>query len=122
MYRGANPAYTADELEYQLTATKARVLIAHPGSLPVALVAARASGIPPERVVVFNPVGDAKNAKLTVDALIEEGLAHPQAFVEPRLAPGGGKKKLAFLSFSSGTTGRPKVSSLPKQSSIPWSS
>ena len=46
---------------------------------------------------------------VTVEDLIEEGLVQRQAFSERKLAPGEGKKKLAFLSFSSGTTGRPKV-------------
>lgn len=104
---GANPAYTAEELEYQLTATKARVLLSHPGSLQVALVAARAAGLTPDRVIVFDSVQGAKN--VTVEALIQEGLSQRQAFTERQLAPGEGKKKLAFLSFSSGTTGRPKV-------------
>ncbi|OJT02330.1 4-coumarate--CoA ligase-like 7 [Trametes pubescens] len=104
---GANPAYTADELLYQLTATKARVLIAHPGSLPVALEAARGARIPLDRVVVFDAVHGASNT--TVHELIAEGLEHTQQFVERRLQPGEGKRKLAFLSFSSGTTGRPKT-------------
>ena len=106
-HSGANPAYTADELEYQLGVTKARVLLSHPGSLPVALAAAKKAGVPSERVIVFDAVEGANNT--TVHTLIEEGLAQPQQFVERRLAPGEGKKKLAFLSFSSGTTGRPKV-------------
>ena len=105
--RGANPAYTAEELEYQLGATKARVLISHPGSLPIALEAAQKAGIAHDRVVVFDETPGVKN--VTLDALIKEGLSQPQAFVEPRLAPGEGRTKLAFLSFSSGTTGRPKV-------------
>ena len=104
---GANPAYTAEELEYQLGATKARVLISHAGSLSVALAAAQKAGIPHDRVVLFDEIQGTTN--VTVDTLVEEGLAQPQAFVERRLAPGEGKKKLAFLSFSSGTTGRPKV-------------
>ena len=90
--------------------TKARVLLSHPGSLPVALAAAQKAGIPHDRVVVLDPVPGAQNVSL--QELIDEGLAQPQAFVEPRLAPGEGKTKLAFLSFSSGTTGRPKVSGL----------
>ncbi|RDX52610.1 amp dependent CoA ligase [Lentinus brumalis] len=108
---GANPAYTAEELEYQLSATKARVLITHPGSLSVALAAAKKAGIPPERVVVFDAAEGANNT--TIHELVEEGLAQPQRYVERRLAPGEGKKKLAFLSFSSGTTGRPKAVMIP---------
>ena len=50
---------------------------------------------------------------VTVQYLIERGLsdlniAGPK-FVERHLKPGEGKTKLAFLSFSSGTTGNPKV-------------
>lgn len=104
---GANPAYTAEELEYQLKAAKARILISHAASLPVALVAAQKARIPHDHVIVFDEVSGARN--VTLHTLVEEGLAQPQAFVERRLAPGEGKKKLAFLSFSSGTTGRPKV-------------
>lgn len=104
---GANPAYTAEELEYQLGATKARILISHAGSLPVALEAAQKAGVPHDRVVVFDEVPGVMN--VTLHTLVEEGLAQPQAFVERRLAPGEGRRKLAFLSFSSGTTGRPKV-------------
>ncbi|CDO75537.1 hypothetical protein BN946_scf184776.g3 [Trametes cinnabarina] len=113
---GANPAYTAEELVYQLTTTRARVLISHPGSLPVALEAAKGGGLPADRVVVFDPVPGASN--LTVHELIAQGLEHTQQFVEPRLKPGEGKRKLAFLSFSSGTTGRPKAVMIPHYSLI----
>ncbi|KAI0634243.1 amp dependent CoA ligase [Trametes polyzona] len=113
---GANPAYTAEELLYQLSATKARILISHPGSLPIALEAARGAGIPADRVIVFDNVPGANI--VTVDKLVEEGLEHTQQFVERRLQPGEGRRKLAFLSFSSGTTGRPKAVMIPHQSVI----
>ena len=82
-------------------------LVAHSTSLPIALVAAKKAGVPNVRVVVFDAVEGVNLT--TVDALVEEGLPQPQQFVERQLAPAEGKKKLAFLSFSSGTTGRPKV-------------
>ncbi|KAH9903423.1 amp dependent CoA ligase [Cubamyces lactineus] len=116
---GANPTYTADELTYQLSATKARILIAHPASLPVALEAARAAGIAADRVVLFNDaglereLGPAARGHVTVEQLVAEGLERTQQFVERRLGPGEGKRKLAFLSFSSGTTGRPKAVMIP---------
>lgn len=51
---------------------------------------------------------------VTVQHLIERGLgelnANGPAFIERRLAKGEAKTKVAFLSFSSGTTGKPKVS------------
>ncbi|KAI0325517.1 amp dependent CoA ligase [Cubamyces sp. BRFM 1775] len=113
---GANPAYTADELVYQLTTTKARVLVAHPGSLPTALEAAHKAGLPANRVVVFESVPGANNT--TAEELVVQGLEHTQQFVERRLRPGEGKRKLAFLSFSSGTTGRPKAVMIPHHSMI----
>ena len=45
--------------------------------------------------------------------LIALGRASKPNFVERKLAPGEGRTKLAFLSFSSGTTGRPKVRAQP---------
>lgn len=47
----------------------------------------------------------------TVEELVQEGLSLPlpPAFVEKRLTQGENQRKIAFLSFSSGTTGKPKV-------------
>ncbi|EIW81328.1 amp dependent CoA ligase [Coniophora puteana RWD-64-598 SS2] len=103
----ANPGYSANELLYQLEVAKASVIITHQASVNVALEAARRSGLPAERVVLF---GNAPLLQLvTVDALVDEGLAHPPGFVERRLRRGEAKQKLAFLNFSSGTTGKPKA-------------
>ncbi|KZT08184.1 amp dependent CoA ligase [Laetiporus sulphureus 93-53] len=104
----ANPSYLAGELEYQLTATKAKLMIVHSWSLAVALDAARLAGIPPERIVLLDSPSQ-QVAHVTVDELVKEGLSKPLNFVERRLKPGEGRTKLAFLSFSSGTTGRPKA-------------
>jgi len=103
----ANPAYTAEELVYQIELTKATTIIAHSTSLEVAADAARQTGIPYERIVV---IGDSPLRQfLNVDELVKEGLAARQHYVERKLRPGEGKTKLAFLNFSSGTTGRPKA-------------
>lgn len=52
---------------------------------------------------------DAHKEQTTLQQLVDYGLSKEQAFVEPILKPGEAKKKLAFFSFSSGTTGKPKV-------------
>jgi hypothetical protein len=47
----------------------------------------------------------------TLSKLISFGSSKPQNFVDRKLRPGEAKTKVAFYSFSSGTTGKPKVSS-----------
>ncbi|KAG2140241.1 uncharacterized protein EDB93DRAFT_1089978 [Suillus bovinus] len=107
---GANPLFTVDELVYQINTVKAVVIITHPDSLKVALSSAHAAGVSADCIVLFD-VEDADTAhKLTVQALVSQGLASAPNFTERKLAPGEGKTKVAFLKFSSGTTGRPKVS------------
>ena len=91
--------------------TKTTVLIVHPDALEGALVAARQVGIPFDRVVPLDTIHGRQSSTVAPDLhrLIAYGLAHPPHFVERRLRPGEGKTKVAFLSFSSGTTGKPKV-------------
>jgi long-subunit acyl-CoA synthetase (AMP-forming) len=110
--RGANPDFSANEILYQLRETKAAVMIAHPDCFSAATTAAREYGLPPERVVLFNADRSYKHQYLTVDDIVQHGRENALAFQERKLNPGEAKTKLAFLSFSSGTTGRPKVGSL----------
>ncbi|KAH9834984.1 amp dependent CoA ligase [Rhodofomes roseus] len=108
----ANPAYTAGELQYQLETTKAKVLIVHGQSYSVAIAAAKAIGLSLDRIVLFDPLENSASSSykhLTVHELIKEGLERPQSYVERKLKRGEGRTKLAFLSFSSGTTGKPKA-------------
>lgn len=106
----SNPTFTADELKYQLDLTKAKAIIVHPSNLLVALEAARAVGIPPEYIVVFDVPGLASGSQTTINEIIGEGMTKPLSFTERRLNRGEARTKLAFLSMSSGTTGKPKVS------------
>jgi 4-coumarate--CoA ligase len=103
---GANPTYNVEELLYQIRVVKAAVIIAHSSSLHTALGAARVAGIPSDRVITFDESGQP-----TVDSIIQLGLRNKPAFVERRLKKGEAKTKVALLSFSSGTTGKPKVRS-----------
>ncbi|KAH9927962.1 acetyl-CoA synthetase-like protein [Epithele typhae] len=106
-FMNANPSYTAEELTYQLQVIKAQLLIAHPSMLQIALDAARAAGIPQDRIVLMEPVEGSPYPN--VDELVRFGLTQPKQVAQLRLKPGEAKTKLALLSFSSGTTGLPKA-------------
>ncbi|KAH9065666.1 amp dependent CoA ligase [Lactarius vividus] len=117
---GANPGYTHDELTHQLTTAKASILVAHPDSLKVALLAAQNAGIPPDRVIPLDTIHGPRPSTIApdLDELITYGLAHQPYFVERALRPGEGRTKIAFLSFSSGTTGKPKAVEIPHYAPI----
>ncbi|KAL0961368.1 hypothetical protein HGRIS_006324 [Hohenbuehelia grisea] len=111
---GANPDFTADELFYQLETTHATLLIVYPEAFETALVAAKRASLPSERVVIFDAAQILTHAAgTTTGALIAEGLMMKPQYTERRLRPGEGKTKIAFLSFSSGTTGKPKAVAIP---------
>ncbi|KAK0534388.1 hypothetical protein OC842_002651 [Tilletia horrida] len=123
---GANPSYTASELKYQLEASGAKTLFVgeEPASLKVGLEAAQQAGIPKERIVIIQSAATMLKNKgaaqkvdgmWTVSALVEAGAKVLKkrgrgalSATRRKLGPGEGKTKLAFLSFSSGTTGLPK--------------
>ena len=106
----ANPAYSAGELAYQLSITKAFVVIVHPSSLRTALEATRQSGVAADHIILIDELKSKSPVPFpTISNLVKDGLSEPLSFKERRLSPGEGKTKVAFLSFSSGTTGKPKV-------------
>ena len=109
--RTANPAYTVEDLSYQLWLSKSRLLIVHSSVLSIAVGAARAVGMPQENVTILDSASGIRPVDLpTVPDLVKLGLDRPQEFEELRMSKGESKKQLALLSFSSGTTGNPKVS------------
>ncbi|KAF8158555.1 hypothetical protein B0H34DRAFT_709358 [Crassisporium funariophilum] len=114
---GANPDFTSNELLYQLQETKASVVIVHPESLSIALAAALQAGLSSNRIILFDThkgiSDDMYTRHETVSSLVECGLRNKVVYIERALDPGEGKTKLAFLSFSSGTTGRPKAVAIP---------
>ncbi|ETW87101.1 hypothetical protein HETIRDRAFT_377848 [Heterobasidion irregulare TC 32-1] len=107
----ANPVYNADELLYQLETTKAVNIIVHPDFLSAVLIAAQKAGISNDRIIPLDALSPSESARVgpNVHELIEYGLSQNPNFVERRLRPGEAKTKLAFMSFSSGTTGKPKA-------------
>ncbi|KAI0657594.1 phenylacetyl-CoA ligase [Cubamyces menziesii] len=100
---------TSEELAYQLTVAKPSLLVTHVENLPAALEAANAVKLPHSRIVVLD--GQKSSKKLpfkSVEDLIDDKSLPP--YTEFKFSkPGEAREKIAFLCFSSGTTGKPKA-------------
>lgn len=99
----ANPAYTTSELVHQLRDSGARACVVHPSLLSVALPAAREVGIPADAVFCFG--GEVQGTSRPWQALLAEaeiGFSRTRGLDTAR--------ELAYLVYSSGTTGLAKVS------------
>ncbi|THH18569.1 hypothetical protein EW146_g2444 [Bondarzewia mesenterica] len=107
----SNPTYTDEELVHQLRVTQSSFVIAHSAFIHTASEACLQVGIKPDHIILLDQVSSASRAAfyLSVPGLIGLGLSRQCNFVERQLAPGEAKKKLAILSMSSGTTGKPKA-------------
>lgn len=109
----ANAMYSASELEFQLKTSGAKALITCAPLLETALQAAKAVGIAEDKVFLMEGAWDAPKQKLpfkTLDELIEEGKTLPE--IQPLVwAKGQGARQVAYLCFSSGTSGLPVSSS-----------
>ncbi|OJD09730.1 hypothetical protein AJ78_08958 [Emergomyces pasteurianus Ep9510] len=99
----ANPTYTPDELAFQLKGTKAKALVTQLALLPTATAAAKLAGIPENRIILLGDTRDpsAKFKHFTSVRNISKATRYRKTRIDPA-------KDLAFLSFSSGTTGIPK--------------
>ncbi|KAJ6503285.1 amp dependent CoA ligase [Mycena vitilis] len=111
----ANPGYSAEELLHQIHTTKAALLLVYADFLPTALSAAKQAGLSADRIVVIEPSAATpfNGNHETLSKLVSFGSAKPQNFAERKLRPGEAKTKVAFYSFSSGTTGKPKAVVIP---------
>ncbi|KAH9486564.1 4-coumarate--CoA ligase-like 1 [Psilocybe cubensis] len=98
----ANPAYTAEELAYQLSLTKAKLIAVHPEHLNAALAAAQSCGLSEASFFVLGP--SEKPEIPTIDELVTFGASRGENYRAIRLKPGEASRTIAFLSFSSGTT------------------
>jgi 4-coumarate--CoA ligase len=100
---------------HHITVSGSTSIIAHPDILLIAVKAAQQTGIvPSDRIVLLGTSEQAapNNNNLfgfDLDRLIAYGLSERPSFTERRLEPGEARRKIAFLVFSSGTTGKPKV-------------
>lgn len=105
VFRPANPGYTADELLHQLRTAKASLIITHPAFLDTARLAARAAGMSEDRIVFIEKPIRPVSGHTSLEDLIELGMSKTTSFHERQFKSGEARTALAFLSFSSGTTG-----------------
>lgn len=96
---------------YQIQTAGATLLITHITSLSTAEAAAKKAGLSSDKIIVLESRGNTneRHSYPTIEKLVQEGLERPPSFVERKLDDDEGTKKIAYLCFSSGTTGRPKV-------------
>ncbi|KAF8634286.1 hypothetical protein AX17_004241 [Amanita inopinata Kibby_2008] len=107
-----SPSLTKDELVYQLEYAKPAIIISSIESLDTTLRAAASLNIAKTRIILLG--ADKKPVPgpfKTIEGLIKEGNSLSPVS-GTALKSGDAKNKLAFLCFSSGTTGKPKAVSI----------
>ncbi|KAF2090520.1 4-coumarate-CoA ligase-like protein [Saccharata proteae CBS 121410] len=99
----ANPTYTAEELAFQLKDSGAKALVTQLPFIATATKAAKMAGIPENRIIVM---GDARDAEGRVKHFTSiRNISGVSRFRRAKINPA---EDLAFLVYSSGTTGHPK--------------
>ena len=119
----ANTNYSVDELTHQLVHTGSQAIFTCAPLLETALKAARKADIPLHRIFVcelpkqVSGSAHTPSGFKTLDQLIQDGTRLPE--VEPqKWSKGQGKRQVAFIVFSSGTTGLPVRTAYARQLSV----
>lgn len=99
----ANPTYTVEELAFQLSNSEAKALATQLPLLPVARAAAKKVGLPEDRIFLIGDERDTSGVFKHFTSI--RNLAGTSRFRRARVDP---KKDVAYLVYSSGTTGLPK--------------
>ncbi|KAF9890638.1 hypothetical protein FE257_005769 [Aspergillus nanangensis] len=97
----ANPAYTVNEFAFQLKNSGARALITQVAHLKVARAAAKQVGIPESRIILIGDERDPDGKIKHFTSIFHSSGNFGKAKINP-------EQDLAFLVYSSGTTGLPK--------------
>lgn len=99
----ANPAYTVDELAFQLKNSGAKALATQTAVLSVAKAAAKKVGIPEDHIFL---VGDERDPAARIKHFTSvRNISRATRYRKQKITP---ESDLAFLVYSSGTTGVPK--------------
>lgn len=99
----ANPGYTAEELAFQLKDCGAKALVTQKPFLKTAIEACKRVGIDEDRIILM---GDGRDETTRFKHFTSiRNLAGTSRYRKAKIDP---QKDLAFLVYSSGTTGHPK--------------
>ncbi|KAI1082752.1 acetyl-CoA synthetase-like protein [Whalleya microplaca] len=98
----ANPTYTVKELAFQMKDSAVKGIVTQLPLLPTVLEAAKVIGLPEDRIVLL---GDARDPSGRFKHFTEVRSSRGPVAQKPQVDP---RKDIAFLVYSSGTTGLPK--------------